>query len=85
MDLALSKSSTSETDLKILFGKSKSSKTLKNNNVDSRQVRQNFQNVSRNVNSSVSSTFARNERLKMELKEVSMALEEELEFDLGTI
>ena len=85
LDLALSKSSTSETDLKMLFGKSKSSKTLKNNNLDSRQVRQNFQNVSRNVNSSVSSTFARNERLKMELKEVSMALEEELEFDLGTI
>lgn len=79
LDLALSKSSTSETDLRMLFGQSKSSKSHKKSpSLDARQVRHNLQNVSRNVNSHINSISAKNERLKRELEAVSIALEEEL-------
>jgi hypothetical protein len=80
LDLALTKSDNSETDIRMLFGQSNSNKSHRTSkSVDSRQVRQNLQNVSRNFNAHINGISARNERLKRELESLSNALEQELE------
>ena len=75
LDVALSKTNHLETDLKILFGKSKSPKL---STFDASQVRHNFLYISRHMNSQ-SHFISRNERLKRELEQVTLAIEEKLE------